>query len=290
MAQAYSYNISGQRRTSSIRSVAFFDADYQEPNEAPIDLFEKKKISNLRLLGSALYDQSSQSFLPLAQQASTEWQQLSNLVILGFVSAVESYCRCIIRRLLILDKESQKSSYKHQVTYGAAVFHNENLLPEALLEGASFHNPINIKNGLKEFLGIQVLTQHDSELKDAFENYNIVGHLRHCVVHRAGLLGSKNAIELGIDEHNVFLEKPIDVDLPAIQEIGFTCDNLIKLLNDRLFSKVLYRTAKNINWTGDLRKDKKYFKPYFSLFCPQSRFSNEELKTSYHSFMASIDS
>lgn len=232
-------------------------------------------------MGCGLRDDGNSEYRHLAQDESDEWRQLTSLVILGFVSSVESYCRAIIRRLLLVDNLSRRSSYGRPLSYGAAVFHSQELLPEALLESVSFHNPKNIKDAFKEFLGIQIALQKDSEINEALADYNIVGHLRHCVVHRAGLLGSKNAIELGLDEHNTFLEKPIDVNFAAIQEIGSVCENLVKLLNDRLFSYVLKRTTTEINWTGDLRKDKKYFVTYFDLFCP-TEFNTADFRKKCH--------
>lgn len=59
------------------------------------------------------------------------------------------------------------------------------------------------------------------------------------------------------------------------------CENLVKLLNDRLFSYVLKRTTTEINWTGDLRKDKKYFVTYFDLFCP-TEFNTADFRKKCH--------
>lgn len=287
--QQFQYGISGQTRSSSIKSIDFFDQMYTEPESSPIDIFNNKKTSNIKLLGSALYDTSTSTFTPLASSNNEEWQQLSNLSILGFVSAVETYFRGIIRKMLVIDKHSRQISYKHAVTYGAALYHEKNMLPEALLEGASFHCAKNIKESINKFLDIQLNEQSNSELSSVFENYDIVGHLRHCVVHRAGLLGSKNALALGLDEHHSFMEKPINIDLASIQEVGFVCDNLIKTVNDALFQKTLCRSIKTIDWSGDFDDDKENFSRYFNLFSPLINRNEIKMKACYDVFAIALN-
>ncbi|URQ90760.1 hypothetical protein [Pseudoalteromonas sp. SCSIO 43101] len=284
--QTFNPSISGTRKSSSIKSISFFDNEYIEEDKSPIDLFNAKKQNNLRLLGASLLDPTTGAYTSLAAEKSAEWQQLSNLLILGFVSSVESYFRCVIRRLISIDEHSRKLSYKHMLPYGAAMYHHTSLLPEALLESTSFHNSKNIKETVNKFTGISLNDNKYKELADIFDEFDIVGHLRHCVVHRSGHLGSTNAMALGLDEHYIYLEKPIHVDLPAIQEIGLVCENLIRVVNDVLFAEVLLRSSKYFDWTGDLRKDKKNFALFFNLFSPESADKDKKLKSCYIEFIS----
>lgn len=286
----FSYNVSGARSASSIKSMSFFDGTYNEPEQSPIDLFQKKKTSNMKLLGANLLNTDSGDYLPLATTSSPEWRQLANLVVLGLVSSVESYFRCLIRRLLNTDEHSRKHSYSSMLTYGAALHHQKILLPEALLENASFTSSSNIIKSLNTFVDINLGGYAKiPTLLTVFTDYDIICHLRHCVVHRSGLLGSNNALALGFDEYSELLEKPLAINFSTVQEIAVVCDNLVKEVNDKLFAEILSRTVKEFSWKGDLRSDKVYFKKYFDLFSSTSFNDKDKLKECYHLFINSHD-
>lgn len=245
-------NISGQRVSPNINTIGFFDVSYKEPQCSAIDIFNEQKLTHIRLLG--------------VPQETKEWSLLANLVMLGFVSSVESYCRRIIRKILTMDDFSKSKSYKCTVSYAAALHHHKELLPEALLEGASFISVSNITESIKKYTGLALDIQQPQTLGSALRKYEQICQLRHCIVHRSGFFGVSNAIELGFDEHQNFLEKPILIGYDAIQAIASACDNVVKELNDALFSLLLHRSVGNISWTGDLRSDKKSFSTIFDLF------------------------
>lgn len=288
--KVFNFNISGVRTTSSIKSLTFFDENYSEPLKSPIDMFNEKKISNLKLLGASLFSPETSQFTPLATSQSPEWKQLANLVILGLVSSVESYFRSIIRKLLIVNDHSKKHSYSSILTYGAALHHQKEFLPEALLESASFTSSANIVKTLNNYLDINLggYTKIPS-LNSAFADFDLVCHLRHCVVHRSGLLGSNNALALGLDEFSAYLEKPISINLLTVQEIAVVCDTLIREINDKIFHEVISRTVKELDWSGDLRSDKRLFKPYFLLFSTTDNNNDKKLKECYYEFILSHD-
>lgn len=289
-SKIFNYQISGPRTTSSIKSLNFFDENYCEPLKSPIDIFNERKVSNLKLLGVGLFSPETSKYTSLAISQNSEWKQLANLVILGLVSSVETYFRTAIRKLLIIDTHSRKHSYSSNLTYGAALHHQKDLLPEALLENASFTSSVNIVKTLNSYLDINLGNySKNPTLNSAFNDFDLVCHLRHCVVHRSGLLGSNNALALGFDEFSAYLEKPISINLLTVQEIAVVCDTLIREINDRIFHEILSRTVKEINWSGDLRSDKKIFKSYFDLFSPESNRNDENLKICYREFILSHD-
>ena len=288
--KSFNFNISGIKTTSSIKSLSFFDESYSEPAKPPIDIFHEKKTSNIKLLGANLYSTDTAQFFSLATSLNSEWYQLANLVILGLVSSVETYFRSVIRKLLIVDEHSKRHSYASTVTYGAALHHHKTLLPEALLENASFTSSANIVKSLNTFLDINLGGYSKiPSLNSAFIDYDIVCHLRHCVVHRSGHLGSNNALSLGLDEYCKFLEKPISIDFLGIQEIAVVCDTLVKEINDKLFIDIISRTVNKFDWSGDLRKDKILFKPYFDLFSPILNNTSDTLRLCYYDFISAHD-
>ncbi|MGM0938625.1 MAG: hypothetical protein ACQEWL_19660 [Pseudomonadota bacterium] len=268
----FTYNISGVKTSTSINTVGFFDENYVEPIESAIDIYNEKKQIHLRLLG--------------APEDSQEWKLLVNLVTLGFVSLVESYCRCIIRRILNADSEAKKHSYSNAVSYGAAIYHTKEMLAEALLEEASFISEKNICESISKFTGLKIQKQSASSLISALNQYEQVCQLRNCIVHRSGHFGTKNALKLGMDEHSNFLEKPIIIGYEAIQSIASVCDNVVKELNDELFSLILSSLPNKYEWTGDFRTDKRYFSKYFDLFYSKEKNLNkgEEQLACFHEF------
>ncbi|CCN83487.1 hypothetical protein VIBNISFn27_80056 [Vibrio nigripulchritudo SFn27] len=265
----FKFTLSGTRSTTTIRSQSLFDLSYQEPTKPPIDIYESNILSYKRLLGCFILEPATGSYTSLASQGNEEWAKLSNLLILGFISSVESYVRCLLRRLLLIDNESKKRSYSKSVTYGAAVHHNKQLLPEALMEDCSFHSATNIKETIKSVTGVNLSNlKKNPELATAFSDFDFIGQLRHCVVHRSGLFGSNNALSLGLDEYHEYLEKPIKLEFTVVQEAAKACDTLVKELNDTLFKEFLNRSINMYDWKGDLRSDAKYFDKYFDVFSP----------------------
>lgn len=283
----FSFEMSGTSQASTLRSSSLFDADYSDPSTSPIDQYLDNKTSYLKLIGCHLINSNNNNkFYSLAQTRSPEWQKLSNLLILGFVSSVESYCRAIIRRVLLIDDRARKNSYSSQLSYGAALHHNRDLLPEALLERVSFTSAEEIFEKIKSYLGIGLAAekQSNTKLNDAMVNYNIICELRHCVVHRAGLLGSNNAMKLGMDDHSSFLEKPIYLDITAVQNIALIGESVVRELNNALFAKLLSRTVQDENWEGSFQEDSEVFCKYYDLFISREKKCDTHMAACYDSF------
>ncbi|MCE9951768.1 hypothetical protein LZ618_06590 [Aeromonas allosaccharophila] len=279
----FKYPISGSRSTTTLRSHELFDTSYEEPQRSPIDIYQSSILSYKKLMGCFTLDNTSGIYISLAESRNSEWDRLANLLILGFISSVESYVRCLIRKLLLLDSASRKKSYNRELTYGAAMHHNKELMPEALMEGCSFHSAYNIKETIKNMTGVSLLNlNQDPELDTAFKDFDFIAELRHCVVHRSGLFGSNNALSLGLEEYKDFLEKPIKLDVLVIQQAANACDTLVKEINDKMFSEILSRTISEYSWSGDLRSDRKYFDKYFFLFSPASE--NDSRTDCYNKF------
>jgi len=268
--RAFSFPLSGSIGTSSLRSHSLFDMDYQEPDKAPIDIYNENILTYKKLLGCFMFDTESNNYVSLASANNQEWVKLSNLLILGFISSVESYVRCMLRRLLLIDSASKLKSYSKTITYGAATHHHAALMPEALMEGCSFHSAYNIKETIKSITGINLKPKPElTELTSAFSNYDFIGQLRHCIIHRSGLFGSDNALSLGINEFGNYLEKPIKMNLVVIQKAASICDALVQELNDAMFCQIITRTIESYDWKAEFELDSEFFGHYFNLFASE---------------------
>ncbi|HGW5893121.1 hypothetical protein JR313_16965 [Pseudomonas aeruginosa] len=264
----YKSLVSGPRTSSKFDSTIYF-RDVELIDSSPIERFISQREILTKILGK--------------EDDSEEWRIKANLAIIGIVSGVESYFRAIIRRVLISDEDSRAHSYRNKVSYGAVLFHLSHLLPEALLEDSTFVSKETILKNVKNFLGLPINPQQVPALDTALDEFEKVCHLRHCIAHRSGLLGSKNAIELGLDKFSIYLEKPISPTLDSVNNVFNICQNLVLEFNDQIFDCIVTRSIPKGIWTGDLRKDKKIYSPLFATFSPTPN-DMDELRRSYRSF------
>ncbi|GAB3513946.1 hypothetical protein GCM10027341_56500 [Spirosoma knui] len=253
------------------------DRSYTESDMSPIDSFISNGIEINRLF------------------TSNPSQVLGNLIILGYVSAIESYFRAVFRRLIIVDAASQSTCEKKHVFYGAVLHHDDSMLPEALFEDISFAGRKNILSSISNFLGIPLQESNIPEvLKSNLDQFEGICELRHCIVHRFGKFGSRNAISLGLSEHSINIEKPIKCDFASLQQIVAVCQNTVRITNNFLFEKIINRLILSGNtkildpvWTWDYDRDKVLFGKYYKIFYsklnpPALKITQKKLYTEYH--------
>lgn len=246
----FNYPINSFASVSRLNTQNLFDKNFVEPDTSAIDNF----FDETRSLHTLISDPNN---IP---------GQLTNLILLGHVSAVESYFRKIIRKIVNIDEISRKLCENQSITFGAAITHDKEMLPEALMEDYSFASEKRIKEAFKTFLGVK--GNPPDSVNEILNQFSKVCQLRHCIVHRFGRLGSKNAIAFGLADHKDYLEKPLNISFNDLQDIFLICHNTVKEINNYLFRKILTRTVEEntVQWTWDLTKDKTAFKKYFVIF------------------------
>ncbi len=261
----FKYQISPIIPTSNFNTIGIFDDQYIHSTNSALDDFTEKRRALFILLS------------PYQHNITQVPYELTNMVLLGCVSAVESYIRKILRNIINVDKSSSVKCAKETIKYGVVLYHSDkNMLPEALLEGYSFANGNNIKEAVKKFTGINC---ESTEINVVLKEFSKICQLRHCIIHRFSLLGLDNAMLLGIANHKQYIEKPIKIDFDHLNEIVQVCENVVKVINNHLFCEVLERTyyEKTEIWYSDFRRDKKIFKRYYSLFKDSSVNIDEKL-------------
>jgi hypothetical protein len=260
----YSAITSISSASPKIDTAQLFDGAFVDAGSSPVDQF----LSNANEL-NLIYIRAN----PLGRV-------LSSLVFLGYISAVESYVRALIRGLVNIDEIAQHMVEAKPVSFGAAVSHDRQLLPEALLEEYSFSSPDNIKNTLEKLTGVSLpssFTKGNSEFRKLCQ-------LRHCCTHRFGKLGTKNAIELGLASHKHILEKPVALSITDLNQIAESLRTYVKGLNNAAYAAVLQRSVDQTqqqkqlgripdekptyssSWHWDYRRDKSRFGAYYTLF------------------------
>lgn len=210
-----------QAITTSVETHSLFDKGYTEGAESPIDSF--------------LFNSNQLNLLWIAN--SNFSRELATVVFLGYMSAVESYIRALVRGIIQVDLCSQQYSASKEIKFGAAMHHNKKLLPEALMDEDSFVHMDNIKSTFKTLLGINLPINNNIAIE-----FNNICQLRHCCVHRFGKLGAKNAMILGINMHSNLLEKPINLNKDSLELIAKNLRSILKEINNVAYKEVLSRT------------------------------------------------
>ncbi|MCK5718738.1 MAG: hypothetical protein KAH84_02175 [Thiomargarita sp.] len=274
----FTYQVNNSSQVTKFDTHDLFDKDYVEPNSSAIDTFLEKTEGLRNLLNKNLIKENSgEPKIP---------KYFANLMILAYISAVESYFRKIIRKVILIDKVAQKASENQILTYGAAIIHSPDMLPEALLENCSFASKKNIIDAIRTFIGIKGNMPND--VNDILEHFSKVCQLRHCIVHRFGHLGSKNMIELGLSKHKDYLEKPLQLDFNKLNEIFLVCNSTVKVINNFLFQTIITRTVteRNINWCWNFDDDKEEFTKYYETFASKIEppNNNATVKEAYDRF------
>lgn len=243
----------------TLDTTTLFDRTFVDGRLSPIDQFIKNT-NSVNLVWLSLPEISP---------------ELASIVLLGYMSAVESYMRALLRSIINVDETAKLVVESHQISYAAAVHHNKEILPEALLEETSFASSENIKKSLNKFIGLQ---PNYSDMEMYFEEFEKIAQLRHCCTHRFGKLGTKNAVALGLAKHNDCLEKPINLGRAELELSADILRDFVKSLNNIVFQAVLDRTATGSrttvqglkavkeNWSWKYRQDRKRFLKFYSIF------------------------
>jgi len=237
-----------------------FRENASDPQISPIDSF----IKNTNIINTLYF-----SSIGPEDQISPE---LGSLVLLGYMSAVESYFRAMLRRCIQIDPSTKKAVEMMTIPYGAAVHHEPGLLPEALFEGISFAGKKGAIDFVKSVLGIK--GHLPSEVETTLSFFLSICEIRHCCVHRFGKLGSQNAFRLGSEQHADLIEKPFEPTIDDLQNISDILRTFVKTINNWVWTELLNRTVSSstntfgtLPWEWRWSNDENIFKNYYCLFC-----------------------
>ncbi|WMY08674.1 hypothetical protein [Paraburkholderia phenoliruptrix] len=266
----------------ALDTTGLFDKTYVDGNLSPIDQFIKNT-NAVNLVWLSRPDISP---------------ELASIVLLGYMSAVESYMRALLRSIINVDDTAKLVVEAQQISFAAAMHHDKAILPEALLEEISFAGPDNIKKSLNRFLGLQPAF---NDMEIYFNEFEKISQLRHCCTHRFGKLGTKNAVVLGLSKHNGCLEKPLKLGRTELELAADILRDFVKTLNNLIFRAILDRTAtggkttvKDLDsvkagWTWTYRRDRKKFAEYYSVFASTTdAVPSPDAKEVYESFASAF--
>lgn len=266
--------------TSPIDTASLFNVGMPAEKRSAIEQF----LANSNVLNKLFMDSTNQS------------QELASIVFLGYMSAIESYIRALIRSVIHVDKLSLKAAESRVITFGAALHHTKELMPEALMDEFSFICMDNIKETFRSLLALDL--SMDERTAREFDN---ICQLRHCCVHRFGRLGAKNAMKLGLDNHSSLFERKLNLNSDQLLDIASRLRTIAKSINNSVYRAVMDRTypvPKNNKegkeqkkqelrplWTGLYEDDKVLFGKYYTVFASRSEKS-PKVKEMYDRFIS----
>lgn len=288
--EPFSFNITpSEALTETLDATLLFPATATSSVISPVDRF----IENSNRL-SVIYANSPfrGAFTP----------ELGAVLLLGHVSAVESFLRGVVRGLVHVDEHTEHLASPKELTYFAASHHSRDLLPEALLESISFSNAATVSFTLKEFCGITGMGSGNfpKELKPVFDKYSDICQLRHCCVHRFGLLGASNAHKLRLPKGAPQIEKPLSLTVDMLEDISSILQKFVLSLNAYIYQDVLERTFSrsslntpdksehqyDAKWALDFELDETRFARYHSVFAVTTvNPASPNLRASYDAFL-----
>lgn len=250
--------------TFNLQTPLLFDAQHDDSTVSPFDQFFE---NTLRL--NKLWATKPEGF-------ALE-PEVGILLLLGYVSAVESYMRALIRRIVAIDPYAQSNCENLMLSFAAALHHKTPMLPEALLEESVFSGKKGILSGLSKFVGVDL--NQNKDIEKLLDQYDSVCELRHCCVHRFGKLGTKNAVSLGLQGHKQFLEKPLKLGVADIGMIADLLLTVVRVINNELFKRVLTRTVLGASkgpgretiklgsdWSWNKSHDRSRYRRYYAIF------------------------
>ncbi len=279
---------------TTLDTAEWFDRTHANVHQSPIDEFRANLVQINKLY---LQADARNEYTPI----------LGSLVYLGMVSAAEGYFRALLRRLILVDPACQHNASSRTVSYGAALHHEADLLPEALLEGLSLASTKNVASELKSLCNISQMSKDGAvpaALAQLFHNFEAICQVRHCGIHRFGKLGSQQAIRLGMDLHSPLLEKPLKLSVQHLQDIAEALEALARAVNSYCFAdilknthasgptgrgKKLYQAAWQLDWAADQERFTAYYDVFASLGGSQPSASARELYDAFMAFVTAYD-
>lgn len=245
--------------TAPLKTELLFSGESKKKNISPIDEF----IENINKLN--LYWANKDEDIPTT---------IASAIFMAYFSAVEGYVRALIRCLVSIDIYSLKEVERKNITFGAALHHNKHLLPEALMDEFSFVSCENITKTFKELIDVELVL--DDIIKIEFDK---ICQMRHCAVHRFGKLGAKNAINLGLQEHQSLFEKVLQLKNKDLAMISSILRSFVGCINNVIYKAILDRTypvipsgskenrkVKPSLWSNNYDNDKILFAKYYNIF------------------------
>ncbi len=188
------------------------------------------------------YVQNSREILNYGTPARLgEINRLGGLLLLGLISSAEGYFRSILSAALDICPVCKNTAAEKQINLGGVLWHGKDEFRRSAFEHMSFASAKELTSATRGYLGFEMKgSKFDSILSD----FDIICHLRHGLIHNAGILPGRNAVQINIKSYTKPVE--IHIDYALLQSAAATLESLVFTLNRALFSEMCERWA--VHW------------------------------------------
>ncbi|WP_225137377.1 hypothetical protein [Pseudomonas putida] len=213
-------SVSASATTTSIRDISNYVQGSYTPS-SPIDGF---------------YEGRNQLLTAITPDFANAHPSVPPLILVGLISLVENYFREILAGIIIqCPKAKEKSASKPLNLATAWIGYGE--LEKGAFENTSFSDADTIKKNLTTLIGYSI--SNTSQVLTPLEEFNKLCELRHAIVHSAGLLAGKNAVQLQLPSSKNSVK--ISVGFSELQEAAEICTSLVCAVNLELYIHISKR-------------------------------------------------
>lgn len=163
---------------------------------------------------------------------------LGGILLLGLISSAEGYFRSILSAALDICPVCKSTAAEKQINLGGVLWHGKEEFRRSAFEHMSFASSKELKVATNGFLGFEM---KGSIFNSVLKDFDTICHLRHGLIHNAGILPGRNAVQIDIQSYS----KPVDirVDYAFLQNAAATLESLVFTFNRTLFSEMCDRWA-----------------------------------------------
>lgn len=213
-------SVSASATTTSIRDISNYVQGSYTPS-SPIDGF---------------YEGRNQLLTAITPDFANSHPSVTPLVLVGLISLVENYFREILAGIIIqCPKAKEKSASKPLNLATAWIGYGE--LEKGAFENTSFSDADTIRKNLAGLIGYTI--SNTSQVSTPLDEFNKLCELRHAIVHSAGLLAGKNAVQLQLPSSKNSVK--ISVGFSELQEAAEICTSLVCAVNLELYIHISKR-------------------------------------------------
>lgn len=202
------------------------------------------------------YFEQSRKIINYGTQARLdELPMLGGFLLLGLISSAEGYFRSVLSTTLDLCPISRKLAAEKQINLGGVLWHGRDGFRKSAFEHLSFASAKEISSAAKTYLGFEM---KGSTFNNILDDYDTICHLRHGLIHNAGILPGRNAVQIDIKSYSK--QVAIQIDFAFLQSAAASIDSLVVTFNRSLFSELCNRWAvswrKREDWIAPMETDR----------------------------------
>lgn len=210
------------------------------------------------------------------QERLSQMNKLGGLLLLGLISSAEGYFRSILSATLDICPICKNTAAEKQINLGGVLWHGKAEFRRSAFEHMSFASEKELTTASRSYLGFEM---KGSVFKSILEDYDAICHIRHGLIHNAGILPGRNAVQINIKSYSGPVE--ILIDFAFLQNAAAVIDSLVVTFNRVLFSEMCKRWA--VTWRGradwNPREERRKFLQIWNLFLCRLELSSRSGKT-----------